>query len=699
MNPLRTTILILLGTLALTLTPLAAQQYVAKMPEALQEFWNDYASIKAEGEESDIDRHMRKNTALGERLLVYLVAEYCSAPTPDYSLEGEMRTVAWSLDRVGGQERFIERVRLVTGLEFNERRERLRALFRYDEGLELLKEARFEKDPERLKLADTAFKEAAAVLERLGDAEFTCFALQKSAEVARIEERLDDLEVVLNKIIELGEPLPYEFLVVDSAHALLRDIAKVRSGEGTEVRSALEEKQASGRGLDSYAEGSKERIFPVTYVVPKKGMPDVLLPSFAPLEQDFIWLSSFMDGNGPTEFDAWREGILKPFGKPLLISRDGVEYGFDADHDGEPDVVDSLSSTPKTFVIPNPDGGHPYALRVSVGGDTEVQFGTSLNLAPSQEFASVRFNVGGYLEADVDGEAWRFYDTNLSGGMDNGWMGYGDWITALGDDERQAFYEVDGVQIGKSDKALPWSSVIAREDGFYRSYVNESGTELSLRAMYLEQGQVQLEMDTAVVPSYLVIREVGELAGAFFDVVPAKKRGAVTVPAGTYEVVFGRLESGKKTDMKVARIYKGRSEPFTVEAGATYTLELGAPYDIDFDMFNEGEETVVDTRSIRTFGRGGEEYAMLFNEPLQAQLDVRTAAGKKIEKNKKLRAAGYEEWDLAQDESSGQRNVLWFPVRHRVPNTKGEPLQARLHLKKHKLLGGPFDSGWQPETE
>ena len=87
---------------------------------------------------------------------------------------------------------------------------------------------------------------------------------------------------------------------------------------------------------------------------------------------------------------------------------------------------------------------------------------------------------------------------------------------------------------------------------------------------------------------------------------------------------------------------------------------------------------------------------MLFNEPLLPTLEARTRDGKKLAKKEELKRAGQSDWEL-NNEQGGADNILWFPLSVRLPNPKQEPVQVRLEQKKHKLLGGPIDSGWIPE--
>ncbi|MHC5211737.1 MAG: hypothetical protein ACYTG2_13540 [Planctomycetota bacterium] len=226
-------------------------------------------------------------------------------------------------------------------------------------------------------------------------------------------------------------------------------------------------------------------------------------------------------------------------------------------------------------------------------------------------------------------------------------------------------------------------------DTFYRATITPDGSRLMLHELNLETGSIKLDIDTAVPPTHVLVREIGNLEGSIFNVVPAKKGGSVTVPVGTYELAGGRIEKGKRTSMKLSRMYKGRSAAFEIKPGETHALELGAPYVIDAETRVEGETTVVVGKSLRVFGRGGEEYAMLFDDAMQPDVAATTASGKRVQKAERMKAADISAWQV--DPTS-----MWFPLDMAIETPTNEQIVVQLTQKSHVLLGGPFDSESTP---
>ncbi len=697
---LRQAILVLL--VAAGLNAAAAAQSDYGMPEALLPFWDDYKAARAEDDEKAMDGAARRQSNLADRTLNYLIERFCLSTSEDYELEGELRQLGWSLDRVlGGEEKYIERVRLVVNLDVPARRRRVVAMNQFFEGIAKFREARFSRDAAGLAAAEKLFLGAGRALRELPDREYSIYCFYNLGEIARLQEHFDDAEGHYKTVVEIGADLAYTEPLVDTSEGYLSDIDRMRTGEpdvsggaGADGGGEAGGAAGGGGGLNSFAEGSTDQQFELAYVIPKRGMPTTDLPTFSPPDQYFNWAFTTIENEGPVEFDTMR-GRFTPFGKSVLLTRDGTDFAIDSDGDGEADVEFAPTSQPTRIDIPNAEGGDPYALMVAIPSDREIQFGVEVNYSPQMNFAYLRFHIGGYLEGKVLGQTWRLFDTNLTGNYGDVWGSYAEHVTSTGESDEMNFYEADAVHIGKAKKARPWSSVLDIDGTFYRTALEANGTQLKLREMDVETGFIKLDMDSAVAPNYLLVRETGELFDAVFDVVPAKRNGVVEVPVGTYQVCFGRLQQGKKTSMKIVRVYEGDAQPFAVTAGETHVLELGAPYRVTFNApFHADDETVLDTRSMRVFGRGGEEYAMFYDTPLQPTVEVRTVAGKKLAKAQKTRTAGIEEWQ----NNTGQDNVLWFPVEYRVENPRQEELQFRIEQGSHKILGGPFDSGWSPEV-
>jgi hypothetical protein len=230
-------------------------------------------------------------------------------------------------------------------------------------------------------------------------------------------------------------------------------------------------------------------------------------------------------------------------------------------------------------------------------------------------------------------------------------------------------------------------------EDFYRAEIGKDGRSLTLHKLALPTGLLKLDIATAVAPTHVVLAGTGPLEGAFFNVVPAKKGGTVKLPVGSYLLASGRIESGKKTSMKEARIYQGTSTAIEVKAGETTTLALGAPYKLKVKTATQEGAGIIVGASLRVFGRAGEEYAMLFDDPLQPDVEVHDKAGHKLVKGDTMVRADVEAW---QKNENKKDNALWFPVNYTFELPAGSSFQVRLTQKTHPLLGGPFDSDWTP---
>jgi hypothetical protein len=92
---------------------------------------------------------------------------------------------------------------------------------------------------------------------------------------------------------------------------------------------------------------------------------------------------------------------------------------------------------------------------------------------------------------------------------------------------------------------------------------------------------------------------------------------------------------------------------------------------------------------LRVYGRGGEEYAMLYDDALQPEVEARTAGGKKVQKPERMHLADISAWQANADS-------MWFPMDMLIPTPKGEVLKVFLIQKSHVLLGGPFASEGKP---
>ncbi len=669
---------------------------VPEIPHDMQPFWRLYLPAKESDDEAGMDKAVRTYPQLAERVLDLLIDDVCSRDRGP--MHDELRTLAWSLDRVRGLTRYIERVRLVLEMDAGKRRQRQRALNDLADAQDLFKAAATEKSPAAWKAALDKYTPVATELELLGDFEFAVAALN---DIALVEAQLQhpwEQGQALKRLMELAGKLSYPDAMAEAARQELARLAAAgvdpdapKAGGGAGDGGG----GTGGGSLEKFAAGAEEQSFTLEPVSPRKGLEGIVLPGFAPLEQYFLWPFSWLDKNGPTDFDVQRVQSLRPWGAGWTFSRSGSKYSIDSNGDGEPDVTFTPSSTPQRIEVPAPDGKGSWPLMVSVPGDKESMFGLDVNYSPqdtgSSAGARLRFNIAGSMDGKVLDEPWKILDENLTGVFGDAIECFDDRVTPYVDTDRTHWWEDDSVLVGKSRVAQPWSTVMPVGDAFYRATLAPDGRTLGLRLLDLPTGFIKLDLATAVPPTHVVVRETGSLQGAFFNVVPARKGGSVKVPAGKYELAWGRLESGHKTSLQQARMYTGHSEGFELAAGETHVLALGAPYKLAIATKQDGEEFVVEGTSLRIRGRGGEEWAALFDDALHPDVEARTADGKKFAKPQKMPTTGITEW-----QESSSPSVLWFPLDLRLQNPHQEKLQVRLTARTQALLGGPFDSDWMP---
>jgi len=248
------------------------------------------------------------------------------------------------------------------------------------------------------------------------------------------------------------------------------------------------------------------------------------------------------------------------------------------------------------------------------------------------------------------------------------------------------FRDLDAMVVGKSKVAVPFSDVVRLGDTWTRIKLSDTqGKTLKTRAMSLDSGFVKVDWDGPNPPTSLVVGEVRELQGAYFDVAGKK---AVEVPVGRYQIAIGKIDKGKKTQAQQVWIFKGKSKAFEVKAGETTTLEMGGAYRFEFETENDGRKFTIKGDSILLYDRFDALIGKMAPNILLPEVTIKTETGSTLSKGKEMRIVSTEEFNKGHFRA-------YLPQDFEIDKSPSAKCQARLSLKKDKFLGGPFDSEWQ----
>jgi hypothetical protein len=252
----------------------------------------------------------------------------------------------------------------------------------------------------------------------------------------------------------------------------------------------------------------------------------------------------------------------------------------------------------------DPEGKVPYAMFFWYGSDRERLGEVDVNLAPADANTPVYYRSASSWTATVAGEVMTFYDDNTSGQPMDSDPFAGDFrMVSLGfakDDARSVAPLLDSMRVGKGPR-VPFSEFVQLAAGWhYVKIDNDKVGARPLNAEYLKLGKVKLVWSgpKPTAPVQLVIKGSGDFKSALFDVASGKE---VEVPSGEYSVIWGRIVQGKGSRVQVGTIYAADSKPFTVEAGKTFDLAMGAPFSLEFEK--KGENTAVEIDGSRIWLR------------------------------------------------------------------------------------------------
>lgn len=399
----------------------------------------------------------------------------------------------------------------------------------------------------------------------------------------------------------------------------------------------------------------------------------------------------------------------------LFLCRDGqsgTKYRVSPDpNDAKLSVeVDAgIKAKPTQFHL-DADKQQPYAMFFWLGGDKERVGEADVNLTPVPENVPIFYRSAASWHTHVGQERITLFDDNCNGvPMDTDTSKAGLKLFTLGDKDGVTVSLLDSMQVGKGPR-VPFSEFVHLAGGWFhlrRAGAAEPGAikapfepKISLRPFnpeYLKTGKVKLTWSgpKPTAPVQLVIRGKGDCQAAFFDIAGGKE---VEVPCSDYQVVYGRILQGKGQRLQTATIWPGSSKPFTVAAGKTTEVKMGAPFGLHFVRGGSDPELEIDGTSIVL----QESSGCLLAEP-QNIVPVPEVLAAKAADGKGAKVVGrfvkLDDAEIFRQAAEKHSNLRLFVGCFPVPedNRDGSLLlkcklpapgmKVALSIKKHPLLG------------
>ncbi len=375
--------------------------------------------------------------------------------------------------------------------------------------------------------------------------------------------------------------------------------------------------------------------------------------------------------------------------KLLRIGAAALSLDLDGDGKGDQEVPAKGNRTLVQFAIGEGDEKRDWAVVTEVGTDKESYQGLQVNYQANDQQFQLYVMSGASMVGTVNETPVRVIDDNMDGfygSQPKQWQYAGLPAGTLQSD-------IDSIVVGSEKRARPWSEYCDVGGSWFKIQPLKGGRELLAEPTTLETGKLKLEYK-GDAPDCLIVQGQGPYERSFFDL--QQNGGAeVTLPAGKYQLYFGILRKGKKLQMSKALILPGKRTPsWTVTAGETTTIPMGAPYGFEFDMTVKDNQLTVQGASVTVIGSQGERYERPWNCVPRPELLWRKAGTKRASKPERF---GIIE-DLNAADEEGRRpdpGDTFHPLdlSVEVKLKEGEGVEAQLIDKKNKLFGA-IESAW-----
>ncbi len=420
------------------------------------------------------------------------------------------------------------------------------------------------------------------------------------------------------------------------------------------------------------------------------------------------WAVLGVEGTKPAEMKSFEDG-------KIFVKREGAnKYMALVDAVGKKNKPKRLpvGNKPKGVWLPyfkqgEEDEPYDYAFFFWTGSSQQGLFSVAINLAPEwgqRKYALLFYRSAAVLHATIEGTKIKLYDDNFNGvvGEDPAKIIRGDRLFGSGIEAKTGTGHpaFDSMMVGKSKHLQPFSRYIHIDDYWYKLNVLGNNENLNYRPMdpaNIPTGRVKMQFKGPgkAKPDYLIIQGQGFLKGAYFDIANVGSKG-IEVPAGQYVIYYGRVINGEGNRAMNATMLTGESKPFNVVSGEMTKVKVGAPYTIQFEVEQDGNEVIVDASKFWVKGVGGELYGRIGAEILEPDLvwskKNTGKSGKVLGSWRRMKGAD----DLRAIREKYNAFVLdapYFPVTDREDKTVDVKLSVKKPVKSGAFFVGVRQKG------
>ncbi len=508
-----------------------------------------------------------------------------------------------------------------------------------------------------------------------------------------------------------------QFLAARKAWNFTFDEHYIRSAEFLKTeRLKIEADEKAGdkrktEGYDPDAKGIDSLVMP-NAVEQKHPLKFEALPGWEELDYGsktgpipaFWWMVSTAEVGSHRKLDWFRARDV------YLLRTGATKFGVagdPTDTKGAVEVDVSPKGKVSTFWL-DADKKRPYAMVFWIGSDREMVNESEQNLSAGDSVANVYYRSASSWKAAIGADTVTLYDDSADGtpgGADP--FGPGFYLTTLGAhdvDKGTPAPLLDSMRVGKGAR-VPFSEFVKLSTGWVH-LKKGPGDDVGVRPLnpeYVKPGKIKLVWSgpKPTAPVQLVVQGQSDYKTALFDVAGGKE---VEVPAAEYRVIWGRLMNGKGSRAQIASIFGVDSKPFTVEAGKTFELKMGAPFTLQFNRRGDANASLDALKVLLA-----ESSGCLLGEPHGISLACDVLGAKDADgKGAKVYAKflRFTDPELVNEAARKHNNVgilcacfpmpdgyrsgeLVLPVK--LPD---DGMKLMLHIKKHSLLG-EVKSAWQ----